>query len=179
MSKASFKRAVRAGLKPGLRVKLLEDKPLEHKFNLENKDFGFGSRELARARSELYRWFARGEILAALGREVTRAEKKHPTWPTDPIHAAAILAEEASEVVKAALQVVYEGGSLAALIEELVQTGAMAVRFLENTRAYEGKARCCRVCKCTDDDCSRCVARTGSPCSWVAWDLCSACKEGD
>lgn len=33
----------------------------------------------------------------------------------------------------------------------------------------------CRVCGCTDDDCSLCVERTGAPCSWVAEDLCSAC----
>jgi hypothetical protein len=35
--------------------------------------------------------------------------------------------------------------------------------------------RCCRVCGCTELDCSQCVARTGSPCFWVAEDLCSAC----
>lgn len=33
----------------------------------------------------------------------------------------------------------------------------------------------CRVCGCTDADCSRCVAITGQPCSWVEDDLCSAC----
>jgi hypothetical protein len=33
----------------------------------------------------------------------------------------------------------------------------------------------CRVCGCTDDDCSMCIERTGEPCSWVAFDLCSAC----
>jgi hypothetical protein len=33
----------------------------------------------------------------------------------------------------------------------------------------------CRVCKCTDDDCSQCIAKTGSPCRWVEPDLCSAC----
>jgi hypothetical protein len=33
----------------------------------------------------------------------------------------------------------------------------------------------CRVCGCTDDDCSECIARTGHPCHWVEEDLCSAC----
>lgn len=33
----------------------------------------------------------------------------------------------------------------------------------------------CRVCGCTDTDCSGCVARTGQPCFWVVEDLCSAC----
>ncbi len=38
----------------------------------------------------------------------------------------------------------------------------------------------CRVCGCTDGDCSLCVARTGVPCHWVEPDLCSACvgREG-
>jgi len=33
----------------------------------------------------------------------------------------------------------------------------------------------CRVCGCTDDDCSACIEKTGAPCSWVELDLCSAC----
>jgi hypothetical protein len=33
----------------------------------------------------------------------------------------------------------------------------------------------CRVCGCTDDDCSGCIAKTGQPCHWVESDLCSAC----
>jgi len=33
----------------------------------------------------------------------------------------------------------------------------------------------CRICGCTDEDCRRCIARTGSPCCWVEPDLCSAC----
>lgn len=35
--------------------------------------------------------------------------------------------------------------------------------------------RVCRKCGCTNEDCSGCIARTGAACSWVAWDLCSAC----
>ena len=33
----------------------------------------------------------------------------------------------------------------------------------------------CRTCGCTDEDCSQCFARTGTPCWWVEADLCSAC----
>jgi DnaJ-class molecular chaperone len=33
----------------------------------------------------------------------------------------------------------------------------------------------CRVCGCTDDDCSGCVERTGEPCYWAEPNLCSAC----
>jgi hypothetical protein len=25
----------------------------------------------------------------------------------------------------------------------------------------------CRVCGCTDDDCSQCIEKTGGPCTWV------------
>lgn len=35
----------------------------------------------------------------------------------------------------------------------------------------------CRVCGCTDDDCSQCVEKTGEPCSWIERDLCSACLD--
>ena len=33
----------------------------------------------------------------------------------------------------------------------------------------------CRVCGCTDANCRQCIEKTGSPCHWVAPDLCSAC----
>ena len=33
----------------------------------------------------------------------------------------------------------------------------------------------CFVCGCTDNDCTQCIERTGSPCYWVTEDLCSAC----
>lgn len=33
----------------------------------------------------------------------------------------------------------------------------------------------CRICGCTDDDCTQCVEKTGKPCYWVQEDLCSAC----
>jgi hypothetical protein len=36
----------------------------------------------------------------------------------------------------------------------------------------------CRICRCTDDDCRGCIARTGAPCCWIEADLCSACSPG-
>ena len=42
---------------------------------------------------------------------------------------------------------------------------------------YLSTARICRVCQCTELDCSGCVERTGIPCHWLADDLCSACGE--
>ena len=48
-------------------------------------------------------------------------------------------------------------------------------------RTYEEPSvdveRKCRVCGCTDDDCSQCIEDTGAPCCWIEWDLCSACHE--
>ncbi len=38
------------------------------------------------------------------------------------------------------------------------------------------KVRRCRVCGCTEDDCSGCIERTGEPCHWIAPDLCSECE---
>lgn len=34
----------------------------------------------------------------------------------------------------------------------------------------------CRICGCTDMDCSQCIRVTGKPCHWVEEDLCSACQ---
>lgn len=36
--------------------------------------------------------------------------------------------------------------------------------------------RRCRVCGCTEEDCSGCIERTGQPCHWIEDDLCSACE---
>lgn len=50
--------------------------------------------------------------------------------------------------------------------------------FLERELADEAAAaRRCRVCGCTDADCSGCIERTGEPCTWVEPNLCSACTE--
>ena len=63
--------------------------------------------------------------------ELDRAEKKFPNWPVDPVHAAAIVAEESGELVKATMDWVYKGGEYEGEVEqEAVQTAAMALRFL-------------------------------------------------
>lgn len=36
----------------------------------------------------------------------------------------------------------------------------------------------CRVCGCTQENCSQCIEKTGEPCHWVEDDLCSACANG-
>lgn len=72
------------------------------------------------------------EALAHVLSELEKARAKHPQWPVDVIHAAAILAEEAGEVVKAALDMTYDGGSVEDVRTELAQTGAMCLRMLVN-----------------------------------------------
>lgn len=34
----------------------------------------------------------------------------------------------------------------------------------------------CRVCGCTDNDCTQCIEATGVPCYWIEPGLCSACS---
>lgn len=71
-------------------------------------------------------------IYTAIKSEVQRATSLHPEWPDDPIHATAIVAEESGEAIRAAVQLVYEGGDLDALRTELIQTAATCVRALEH-----------------------------------------------
>ena len=62
--------------------------------------------------------------------EIVKAEDKHPEWPSDIVHAGAIVAEEAGELTQATLECFYEKGARQKCIDEAVQVGAMAVRFL-------------------------------------------------
>ena len=73
--------------------------------------------------------------------ELARATCKYPTWPTDPLHALAVLGEEFGELTKAVLQRAYEPdkASLADVREEAVETAAMALRFLLSLERYEYK----------------------------------------
>jgi len=64
--------------------------------------------------------------------ELARAEDIYPAWPTDQIHAVAVMVEEAGESMQAALDCTYSDGTIKHLREELVQTGAMVVRCLIN-----------------------------------------------
>lgn len=71
-------------------------------------------------------------------KEVERATLKFPTWPTDPLHALAILGEEYGELTKAVLQWTYEPHktSLDEIRIEAIQTAAMALRFALSLDAY-------------------------------------------
>lgn len=71
--------------------------------------------------------------------ELQRATEKFPTWPTDPLHAVAILGEEYGELNKAVLQSIYEPhkSSPDEVREEAIQTAAMALRFLLSLDKYD------------------------------------------
>lgn len=69
-------------------------------------------------------------IVQDILRELERAEGLYPTWPTDQVHAAAIVAEESGELVRAVLNESYHGASPEDSDREAVQTAAMAIRFL-------------------------------------------------
>lgn len=75
------------------------------------------------------------EVLA----ELEMAKINHPNFPVDPIHQAAIVAEESGELVRAALQFKYEKGPFFHMHKEAVQTCAMALRFLTNQQATARK----------------------------------------
>lgn len=70
----------------------------------------------------------------ALLNELHDAEIQHPSWPEEAVHAAAIVVEEAGELLRDTAT--YEENGDAKLITnmqiEAVQTGAMALRFLKN-----------------------------------------------
>ncbi len=72
------------------------------------------------------------KVIDIILEELQKAEKKHPHWPKDKIHAVGIMVEEAGESMQAALDFTYSGGEIEKLRHELVQTGAMAVRALMN-----------------------------------------------
>jgi Lar family restriction alleviation protein len=84
-----------------------------------------------------------GEVMQSVIAEITRAVTKFPTWPTDPLHAVAVLGEEYGELQKAVLQHVYEPhkSTAADVREEAIQTAAMAIRFARSLDRYD-YARC-------------------------------------
>jgi NTP pyrophosphatase (non-canonical NTP hydrolase) len=75
--------------------------------------------------------------LAAAMAALERAQSKHPSWPTDPLHAVAVVAEEVGELQQACLQTTYEGGSPDRIREEALDVAASALRFLLSLDNYQ------------------------------------------
>ena len=78
-----------------------------------------------------------GEIQAKFLEELLAAEEKFPGWPEDVIHAAAIVAEERGELLKAAIDFYFGRGTRDGFIKEATQVGAMAIRFLMHAEDYQ------------------------------------------
>lgn len=78
-------------------------------------------------------------IVAEILAELDRATRKFPTWPTDPLHALAVLGEEFGELTKDALQLTYEPHktNAANVKKEAMQTAAMALRLAMSLERYE------------------------------------------
>ena len=75
------------------------------------------------------------EEVVALGlvlNEMAGAKEQHPDWPDDQVHAAAIVAEEAGELVRASLNARYHGQRQQHCTDEAMQTAATALRFMAN-----------------------------------------------
>ena len=79
----------------------------------------------------------RPDIFGEILKELERAESIHPDWPDDPIHAAAIMMEEAGEVVKAVNDAVEKGSDTEDCKTEAIHTAAMCIRFLKNFESYK------------------------------------------
>lgn len=77
--------------------------------------------------------------IAKIVGEVARATAKFPTWPTDPLHALAVLGEEFGELTKAMLQLTYEPHktNTREVRDEALQTAAMALRLYLSLERYE------------------------------------------
>ena len=79
-----------------------------------------------------------GSTLAEIIGEVERAMEKFPTWPTDPLHALAVLGEEFGELTKEMVQLTYEPHKTD---RDKVRTGAiqmaaMALRLVASLDRY-------------------------------------------
>lgn len=80
-----------------------------------------------------------GSALLLVCAEVDRATAKFPTWPTDALHAVAVVAEEMGELQKEVLQMTYEPhkSTPESVRKEAVQLAAMSLRFLMSLDRYE------------------------------------------
>lgn len=78
-----------------------------------------------------------GEILLAVERDVDL----FPCWPSDPLHALAMLGDKVGELNKAMLLKTYEqeapGASDEAAYQAAIQTAALAIRLVISLPDYE------------------------------------------
>jgi len=75
----------------------------------------------------------KNKIRDLIEQEVYRARKKSSWWPVNPVIQAGIVCEESGELMKAALNLIYENGSYDDFREEAIQTAATCIRLLEGS----------------------------------------------
>jgi len=77
-------------------------------------------------------------VTERISAEIKRAQSLYPYWPTDPLHALAILGEEFGELTKEVLQATYERDKADwdRLETEAIQTAAMGIRFCLSLKKY-------------------------------------------
>lgn len=80
-------------------------------------------------------------IITDILNELSKAQKKFPNWPHDPLHAVAVVGEEYGELTREMLQLVYEPhkSSREKVREEAIQCAAMCLRLLISLDQYEYK----------------------------------------
>ena len=76
-------------------------------------------------------------VLSMIMAECDRAERIHPVWPKNLIHAGMIVSEESGELCQSILNHNERKGSKQAIITEAIHTAAMAIRFLKNINDEE------------------------------------------
>lgn len=79
------------------------------------------------------------EVMVAVEQEMDRAVEKFPGWPSDPLHALAVLQEEVGELTKAMLELTYEPWKTSheQVRAEAMQVCAMALRLALSLRRYD------------------------------------------
>jgi len=107
-------------------------------------------------------------LLSLIVREFLNATRKHPTWPRDAVHAAAIVAKEMGELHQAAFDFAYRRyPTKDRMAKEARQLAAMAVRFHLNLERLELP---------NDEPCPGCTG-TGYLCfPGRTFDECALCR---
>ncbi len=78
-------------------------------------------------------------IIVQVLMEVERAMEKHPVWPTDNVKRAAIIIEEAGELVREANLLDEGKGSISNLKTECIQTAGTCLRMLHYLNEDQNK----------------------------------------
>ena len=73
------------------------------------------------------------DLLRKIEERIQKAEKMWPEWPSDQIHAAACVCEEAGELIQACIDYTYkENMGILNMNNEALDTITVAIRFIKN-----------------------------------------------